>query len=689
MASERLIVEIDEKGALVVKRRLDETGESARRAEGGVTLLRRALGLLGTAVTLRALAQYADAFTDIQNQLRGSTRTSTELASVTQRLYEVSQRTRQSFSDTVSVYDRIANVQRDLGITQDRAIKLQEQFNQAVLASGGSLKQSAEPLGRFVTGLADGSLKGIELTRTLNQLPGVAKVIADHLHVNIGELAKLADQGKLTSQVIVQAFDSQEAALAKQAKQTVPSLREAFTVLSNAFIVTVGTIDKSTGATKFLSEAMISLSKNMGQVLSVGKALIPVLTIVFSQQLLALGLKSINATSSAIKELSLGIQTLTTTSMSHLILSVRNLATEFKNLGLVLARNPLLIIGAVAIGAFIAQADALKRKEKQVEDQEEAVYAAILKTIRARRAQVVANKEANDSFNEYIKKLQTENGLLKLTDNAREVRLALMEAEKAKGSQLTAQENARVTSLIKERQAIEAATTAFDKYLESRDKAFAQSDLDKRRGPGELGAFGPKLEGVDKTGVGIDQGSVDQPTIIQSTTKDLSEMQKVGLDALTSLTQGFASLILSADGFGEALRSLFQNVAANIAGAIAQLLIVRGLLSLFPGLGGLGGIFASAAPVHAQHGASFTVGGQGGPDSQLVQVQASPGERFDITPPGKQPASSAPAPDVNVKSVTVIDPQMMLDALRTKAGEQLIINTVQRNPGAFRKVLGG
>src|SRR5512146_1887892 len=42
-------------------------------------------------------------------------------------------------------------------------------------------------------------------------------------------------------------------------------------------------------------------------------------------------------------------------------------------------------------------------------------------------------------------------------------------------------------------------------------------------------------------------------------------------------------------------------------------------------------------PEGYQYGGSFRVGGLGGPDSQLVQFLASPGEQVTVSPPGRTP----------------------------------------------------
>jgi hypothetical protein len=59
---------------------------------------------------------------------------------------------------------------------------------------------------------------------------------------------------------------------------------------------------------------------------------------------------------------------------------------------------------------------------------------------------------------------------------------------------------------------------------------------------------------------------------------------------------------------------------------------------IFKGLAGLlGGLFGF------QHGGTFTVGGSGGPDSQVVAFRATPGEEVEVRPPGRRgPAGRSP-----------------------------------------------
>ena len=91
-------------------------------------------------------------------------------------------------------------------------------------------------------------------------------------------------------------------------------------------------------------------------------------------------------------------------------------------------------------------------------------------------------------------------------------------------------------------------------------------------------------------------------------------------------------------------------------------------------------------------GGSMTVGGSGGPDSQLVQFYATPGENINVNTPSQSRAleESAAPPQVNVP-VTVVnvdDPQRAIDAMDTASGKNVIMNHLQSDPAGFKRALG-
>lgn len=153
---------------------------------------------------------------------------------------------------------------------------------------------------------------------------------------------------------------------------------------------------------------------------------------------------------------------------------------------------------------------------------------------------------------------------------------------------------------------------------------------------------------IDVTGIQIRQQEeiVEKIEKVKRKTTDSQDEFVRMAEAIEQRTQRFGdifgnvlfnSLTASNNIFtaiGENFKRLIQDMIATlIANAavfqIFNLLGVTGAGSLFGG-GSLLGLLGF------QHGGSFTVGGQGGADSQLVAFRASPGERVSVETPAQQ-----------------------------------------------------
>lgn len=102
---------------------------------------------------------------------------------------------------------------------------------------------------------------------------------------------------------------------------------------------------------------------------------------------------------------------------------------------------------------------------------------------------------------------------------------------------------------------------------------------------------------------------------------------------------------------------------------------------------------AQIASTGFRTGGSMTVGGSGGPDSQLVAFRATPGEKINVNTPSQDAAirnGAGQSPEVNVPVtiVNVDDPQRAVDAMDTAAGKSVIMNHMQSDPAAFKRALG-
>ena len=269
MAEERIDIVITERGSRVVKRNLEDIGGGARKSADAVDFLKNALMTLGAALSARELVRLLDTYTNLQNRLRATGLEAQNLGAVYRSLLDVSNSTRQSLEGTVETYSRLANSAKDLGLSQQELIDFTKSLNQAIALSGASAGEAQAGMIQLAQGLASGVLRGDELNSVLEQLPTVADVIAKQLNVTRGELRQMGQDGKISADIIFDAFKNARTELEERFAKSVPTIGQSFQVLQNNVVDLVGKFDEATGASELLSKAIMFISNNLDTIAKV------------------------------------------------------------------------------------------------------------------------------------------------------------------------------------------------------------------------------------------------------------------------------------------------------------------------------------------------------------------------------------------------------------------------------------
>ena len=269
MVTENVNVRFRESGARVIKRRIDEIGQAANNATRGIFLLQRALFVIGGAGIARGLSRYADALTNIENRLRLTSDSTSQLEAVQTKLFEVSRRSRSDLQGTADVYNRIALSARSLGVGQKQVLDVTETLQKAAILSGASAREANAALIQLGQGIASDRLSGDELRSVLEQLPFVADIIVDYLNdvgtfgeVTRGTLRQLGKEGKLTSEIVFRAIQASQENVSKLFAQTQPTIDQAFNVARTNLLEFIDTFDDATNASAKIANIIIKLSEN-------------------------------------------------------------------------------------------------------------------------------------------------------------------------------------------------------------------------------------------------------------------------------------------------------------------------------------------------------------------------------------------------------------------------------------------
>ena len=247
----RLGVVIDSSGA---KRGADETNTALKSIEGTAKraedALKKAAATLGVAFGVRALQQAVDQYTLLDARLKQVTGSGAAFAKVQQQLFAIAQQSRASYAATVDLYTRLARSSDQLGISQGQLVSVTEAVSNAVRLSNASTGAAEAGLVQLGQAFASGTLRGDELRSIMEQLPAVAKAIADGLGVPIGKLREMGEAGELSGRKVALALDSQREKLALLAGEIPTTIGQALQQLNNAFGLVVAGSDEAKSATE-------------------------------------------------------------------------------------------------------------------------------------------------------------------------------------------------------------------------------------------------------------------------------------------------------------------------------------------------------------------------------------------------------------------------------------------------------
>lgn len=216
---------------------------------------------------IRAITDLSDSIVQVENRLRGLGVEGSRAVDVTARLFDVANETRTSFDSVGDTFGRLQLTLGSLGATEDEVINATRTLTQTIALSGATTTEAEGALRQFTQGLAANRLSGQELNSVLEQLPFLAQLIANELGVAVGELRTLANQGLITSDVLRNALANSAVFVAQRFAQTIPTVSQAFVVLRNNVIETVGGFLQSSGAANTLAQAIISLANNLDRAL--------------------------------------------------------------------------------------------------------------------------------------------------------------------------------------------------------------------------------------------------------------------------------------------------------------------------------------------------------------------------------------------------------------------------------------
>jgi tape measure domain-containing protein len=225
--------------------------------------IKGAFGGIATALSVNELGQMADSFQNIQARLKLATRDANEFAEANENIKRISASSKTSLEATAALYTRISQSLLDVGGTQAQVAATTQAMALGLRLSGATAAESASTMLQFSQAIGSGVLRGEEFNAINEAAPRIMKALADSIGVPVGQLRKLAEEGKITRDILVNSLGSQLPTLIKEAETLPNTISTAFEAAKNELLLTVGAIDKITGASNAAANSIGLITKSL------------------------------------------------------------------------------------------------------------------------------------------------------------------------------------------------------------------------------------------------------------------------------------------------------------------------------------------------------------------------------------------------------------------------------------------
>ena len=241
----------------------EQLGNKAKATAGLLGYLKKAFGAYVSLKTVQMIADIADRMQSLNNQIKLVTGSENAALAVRKELLAISNRTYADLEATGSLYVKAQRALQDYGYSQKQVLQFVEATNNAMRVGGVGAQEQAAALFQLSQALGSGRLQGDEFRSISEAAPILLDTLAEHLGKTRAEIRAMAADGKLTSDVIVEAVTAAGGKLAEQAGNMQVTLGGSLTVLKNNFAALVDEMLNGTGVMSVFAQGIKFIADNL------------------------------------------------------------------------------------------------------------------------------------------------------------------------------------------------------------------------------------------------------------------------------------------------------------------------------------------------------------------------------------------------------------------------------------------
>ncbi len=214
----------------------------------------------------RSLSRQADTMTNINSKLKLVTKSTQELTKAQAELFKIAQQTRTGFADNVDLFQRVAMSTNELGLSQKEILRLTETINKSLTISG-TTAEGASALIMQLGQAFSSNFQAVsqELNTLKDQAPSLYQALLKGTGKTSAEFKKMAEDGELSSQLIIDAISNQKKAIDADFGKMAKTISQSRVQINNATTLMIGNFDEMSGASEAIGESFSKVAITIGE----------------------------------------------------------------------------------------------------------------------------------------------------------------------------------------------------------------------------------------------------------------------------------------------------------------------------------------------------------------------------------------------------------------------------------------
>lgn len=239
---------------------LQQHSSTVRQTAGSYSELTNALktyiGFQGVKNTI----ELADSMALLDARVKNATGSQNDYNIANTRLTKIALDTHSALAANDQLFARINKSVESMGGSIDTTLALTKTLNQGLQESGSATAEANSFVLQFSQSMASGVVRGDEFNSMMENGSRLVDALTKSLGVSKGELRQMAEEGKLTSAVVVNAILSESKAIDDEYKKLPLTVGRSFEDIHTEFSVFIKDINDSTGATSALANKLESVA---------------------------------------------------------------------------------------------------------------------------------------------------------------------------------------------------------------------------------------------------------------------------------------------------------------------------------------------------------------------------------------------------------------------------------------------